>query len=336
MSSQLRHPTPAIQAYLHEVLGAATNLRPWADARRLPFFLTDSFEFAEVVLFGQPAVLAIDRGQSALTPSDIAARIKAVRTAAPRVAYVADRLAFRERRALIGLRVPFIVPGNQLYLPDLGIDLREYLPRGGAAHEAAPLKPAAQALLVASLLAKPWQRELHPATLARALGYTAMTASRAANELVAAGLVESGTLAQPGGPRYLQFKAASPRAVWESAEPLMNSPVLRTVWLDKLPKGLKVRVAGEEALARHSLLEAPAHRVRAARREDWLAAMAADPLLQDLGRDAARIELQIWRYSPALARGQAVDLLSLLASLRDAPDERVQIATKELRDAMPW
>ncbi len=26
----------------------------------------------------------------------------------------------------IAQKVPFIVPGNQLYLPDLGLDLREY------------------------------------------------------------------------------------------------------------------------------------------------------------------------------------------------------------------
>ena len=40
--------------------------------------------------------------------------------------YVTGALASYERKRLIEQKVPFMVPGNQLYLPDLGIDLREY------------------------------------------------------------------------------------------------------------------------------------------------------------------------------------------------------------------
>ncbi|MCK7468892.1 MAG: hypothetical protein MZU91_12730 [Desulfosudis oleivorans] len=42
------------------------------------------------------------------------------------VVYVTRTLASYERKRLIEQKVPFLVPGNQLYLPDLGIDLREY------------------------------------------------------------------------------------------------------------------------------------------------------------------------------------------------------------------
>jgi hypothetical protein len=229
------------------VLGAATNLRPWADARRLPFFLTDSFEFAEVVLFGQPAVLAIDRGQSALTPSDIASRIKAVRTAAPRVAYVADRLAFRERRALIGLRVPFIVPGNQLYLPDLGIDLREYFRKPPAAPDNA-LSPATQAMLIAVLLRKPSPAKWQPAEVVSELGYSAMTLSRAVKELTAADIA---TLRTEGRARWLH-KERTVAETWERAKPLLRSPVKRRFWARPVPKWKPphVRLAGLSALAR--------------------------------------------------------------------------------------
>lgn len=66
--------------------------------------------------------------------------------------YAAERLSFRERRALVEYKVPFVVPGNQLYLPDLGIYLREYLQRGAVGCKAAALKPSAQAILICSLL----------------------------------------------------------------------------------------------------------------------------------------------------------------------------------------
>ena len=38
-------------------------------------------------------------------------------------------MASYERKRLIEQKVPSIVPGNQLYLPDLGLDLREYFRR---------------------------------------------------------------------------------------------------------------------------------------------------------------------------------------------------------------
>lgn len=72
--------------------------------------------------------------------------------------YVTDALASYERKRLIEQKVPFIVPGNQLYLPELGIDLREYFrQRAGSAES--PLSPSAQALLITALLRPQWEPE---------------------------------------------------------------------------------------------------------------------------------------------------------------------------------
>ena len=67
------------------------------------------------------------------------------------VVYVTEALASYERRHLIAKKVPFIVPGNQLFLPELGIDLREYF-RGRAPTADVHLSPATQAVLIATLL----------------------------------------------------------------------------------------------------------------------------------------------------------------------------------------
>lgn len=325
-----------IRAYLFEVLGTSTVPRPWPGAAAVPFFLTDSFDLLELTLFDRPVLIALDKKPGTLSPSEIAARIEKLRSKAELVVYATERLSFNERRALIEYKVPFVVPGNQLYLPALGLDLREYLHRGAIDRKAATLKPSAQAMLICSLLAKPWNQVLHPTTIARELGYTVMTASRAASELVTAGLAESGHKPQRGAPLYLAFKATHPREVWHAAEPIVSSPVIRTVWVDQVAKRLNGRVAGADALARHTMLTPPTHRVYAVKREDWLAARKADPALEDLGRDANRIELQIWSYSPSLAPGDEVDPFSLIASMRDDTDERVQLALNELREDLKW
>lgn len=42
------------------------------------------------------------------------------------VIYVRERITPYNRKRLIGQKVSFIVPGNQMYLPMMGIDLREH------------------------------------------------------------------------------------------------------------------------------------------------------------------------------------------------------------------
>ena len=45
----------------------------------------------------------------------------------------------------------------------------------------------------------------------------------------------------------------------------------------------------------------------------------------------------MWHYPTTLDRGSpAVDPLSLILSLRDDPDERVQMAVDELEESLPW
>lgn len=334
MLRTMKNETQKIQAYLAHVLGASTQPRPWSGAKAVPFFLTDAFDFVELRLFAHAVVIAIDKKPGALSPSELAARMQKLRSEAALVVYATERLSFQERRALIERKVPFIVPGNQLYLPDLGIDLRERLPRSD--RRAVGLTPSAQAMLICNLLTKPWQQAFHPATMARELGYTVMTASRAANDLVAAGLAEADQKPQAGAPLFLTFKAPSPGDVWRAAEAIVRSPLIRTVWIDRLPAGLSARAAGAAALARHTMLVPPDHPVYAVKREDWLAAQKLTPALEDLGRDGDRIELQLWRYSPHLGQGDEVDPLSLIASLRADEDERVQLALNELREALPW
>lgn len=332
----MKNAAQKIQAYLCEVLGTSTALRTWPGAAAVPFFLTDRFDLFEVTLLDRPVVIALDKTPGTLSPSELAARLETLRTKAELVVYAAERLSFRERRALIQYKVPFVVPGNQLYLPPLGLDLREYLPRRAGDGKVATLKPSAQALLICGLLARPWNREVFPAKIARDLDYTVMTASRAANEIAAVGLADVSHKPQRGNPLYLVFKAPNPTEVWRHAEPVVTSPVIRKVWVDQLPEGLNARVAGADSLARHTMLTPPAHRVYAVKREDWVAARKTHPALEDLGKDANRIELEIWSYSPSLAPGAEVDPYSLIASMRDDADERVQQALDELREGVKW
>lgn len=321
------------QIYLHETLGVSTSgYEPWANQESLPYFLRDAFEFRQLDLLGHTVLLALERNAEKPSIGDIRVRLDKVRSMAGQPAiYVTEALASYERKRLIEQKVPFIVPGNQLYLPDLGIDLREYFRQRPGSAEAS-LSPSAQAMLITALLRPHWKAEWHPAETAAILGYTSMTLSRAVRELTAAGLAHAH---KAGRSQYLSM-AYSPRETWERAIPLLRNPVQRSVWTSTQTRPeLPVRIAGLSALARLSMLTEPRLPVFAVSRAAWQAAKASIVELPEAMPGTC--EWQLWNYTPALQPDSAtVDPLSLMLSLRDSTDERVQSAMDALKARLPW
>lgn len=326
-----------IQAYLAEVLGAPTSPAKIRPVSGLPFHLKDSFDLVQLQLLGNTVMLAIDKAPGTLAPAVIASRLQNVRAKAGLVLYAAPALSYDVRRRLIEHKVPFVVPGNQLYLPDLGIDLREHFRRRAEEASTAKLSPSTQAMLLRHLLDRmgddaantDWQ----VAATARALGYTVMTGSRAANEVVALGL---GEIERRNRSIHIKFMAKTSRGIWEAAKAHIRTPIARTHWLAALPPDLaaNARLAGLTALSKQTLLSDPEHAVYALHRDAWLQ-VADRPALPR--PEPGAVEIQVWSYSPALLERQpAVDPLSLIASLRDDPDERVQSVLKDFEAKLPW
>jgi len=324
----------SVRSYLQEVLGLPVRWKGgWARSEELPYFLRGAFHFSELELSGQSIVLAVAQPAQQFSPSDVRKWFDKVRALTQRpVVFVVEALASYERKRLIEQRVPFIVPGNQLYLPDLGLDLREYFRRRPLIAERA-LSPSTQALLITALLRQPWEVEWQPAIMGRSLGYTAMTLSRVAKELVAAGLA---TAYPVGRSRWLRM-VFSPEQTWERAKPMLRTPVKRTVWIHGKASTLpKLRLAGLSAMARYSMLTEPAWPVYAVGPTDWKAAIDAG--VEELPEPVTGShEWQLWTYDPALVPDQAtVDPLSLTLSMQDIADDRVQIALDELKEQLPW
>jgi hypothetical protein len=324
----------ALSEYLHATLGVAVQISAWAGAGALPYVLREAFEVRGLKLFDRTILLALDR--HADKPA-----LAAVRTALDKLTelsgdacvYVTQSLASYERRRLIEQKVPFIVPGNQLYLPDLGIDLRQYFRKRPHSPEAA-LSPATQALLISALLREPWQEEWDPAQVVAHLGYTAMTLSRAVKELTAAGIA---TLHSRNRARRLRMPQP-PAQTWERARSLLATPVKRRFWARPIAgfRPPRVRLAGVAALARYALFAEPQWPVYALSPQQLKEATHAGMATQ-VQTLTGSCEWQVWAYSPALVHNSAtVDPLSLMLSLKDASDARLPDALDQLRALLPW
>jgi DNA-binding MarR family transcriptional regulator len=231
---------------------------------------------------------------------------------------------------LIEQKVPFIVSGNQMYLPMLAIDLREHFRR---IREKAPtFSPSTQVVVLHALL-RDAGKVLIPAELAPQLGYSAMTMTRAFDELETANLAE---VTVRGRERCLRFVGGR-KEIWEKALPFLRSPVSKRLFIRRA-SGLEGAMrAGLTALARFSMLAPPEYTTYALSREDWKALRQRHKINEVPVQDPDASEVEVWWYPPVLfAEDGIVDPLSLYLSLKEDRDERTEAALEEMMEKFKW
>jgi hypothetical protein len=329
--------TPLMQdliQYLETSMGLRVKLVQTRPSPPLPHFLALLYETAPLEINGTPWLGVMLRDGAELTPAVFEKHVRQLPWGeAEGYVLIAKALPGYVRRRLIERRIPFVIPKHQLYLPQLGMELRPRQPNPDKF--SAPIEkisPATQVIVLLALTRIMPAGSLSPLDAARLTGYTPMTMTRAWDELELLGV---GIQTREGKQRLLRLPEDH-RALWNQVRPFMRSPVQQTVRLfqhDLPPLALK---ADASALAEGTMLSPPKQPVYAVSRDDWLP-MKATRVPEAPPDEPGSCLVQIWRYPPALcARNGIVDPFSLYLSLKDDPDERVQMALDNLMEQYAW
>jgi DNA-binding MarR family transcriptional regulator len=320
-----------LKQHLHDVLSIDVETRRWDGQGTLPAYLRDAYAFIASTVLGVPCLFLLDRGAQRSTPSAIRKQLAEVsKRGRGDVVYVAAAVDSARRKQLIDQHVPFVVPGNQVYLPMAGIDLREHFKKVKGAAE--KIGPAAQAVLL-HVIYHPDVDRFSPRELASALGYTPMSMTRALDELEASGV---GLHINQGKRRFLEVVAVR-RELWEQVRPMLRSPVMRRVVVTGLDRDAAMLSAGLSALASCTNLAEPGRPVVAIGRRRWSRIAEQSRRLAPEDEDPSSFEVEVWSYPPgALTKGRIVDRLSLYLSLVGSTDERVESALDEALGGMRW
>src|SRR4029077_15302817 len=116
--------TKVFEKYIKKMLGTKVKIKPWKGSVKLPIFLRDLYEFHEIILFDELCIAAVERGGGVASPTAIKKHLNLLQEKFHGTyIYVCDTLSSYNRERLIECGIPFIIPGNQMYLPTLGIDL---------------------------------------------------------------------------------------------------------------------------------------------------------------------------------------------------------------------
>ena len=342
----------ALGAYLDQTTGLKVELIPCV-ASSVPFFLRGRYDLAEGSLHGRDHVFFAPKPDfTDWTPSSIQSDREQLAGIFHRVPiFVAQRVQSNQRQRLIQMRIPFIVPGTQMYLPELLIDLREHF-AGQRAKPVETLSPSAQAIFLTALEQR-LERFENAHAITKLVKYTAMTVGRSMDELEAVGLARVVRLGKIKSLHFgVETEAVSWRRLWDRALPHLRSPVRRSFPLYEYPPALlaQAHIGGLNALAQYSSLNEPNKKVWAIGPEWYRGNAVALEGAEAPGPDWGNETLEIWSYDPGLSfneasswirgrhpeRGGLVDRLSLFLALRNATDERVEQALEHMIEEIKW
>jgi hypothetical protein len=295
--------------YLNQVFGGE-SVRVALSARtdQLPYFLQDTYEVLLCELLGRPITLACLKVRQPLAAHQVGQHAKRLRELLQAPVIIAlQAITPGERKQLIAHGVAFVVPDRQLFAPQIGLILTERF-GAGPKREQERVSPATQALLIWFLNQHPLTETWHPFEDAVALGYAAMTATRAIREFVQFKLFE---LQVRGRAKHLKLHGTR-RDLWERAKPHLRTPVLKTLWTyDRRILELEgAHWAGESALTRLTMLNEPQQPVLAMTAEAVQQARQTGIFFEPR-IIADGIAVQVWRYEPGMqAKKMNVDPLS--------------------------
>lgn len=317
-----------LKAYLDRILHVDVEIRPWGKESQLSHFLLNTYVFERMDFLKRPCLLMIVKEDVEITPALIEKHWSSVQAKWPEYCciFVQEMIISYNRRALIRHGVPFIDPQHQLYLPELGVDLKEHL--RGIKTKVERFSPATQLTLL-YVFQRREQKEYTPLLLSEKLGLTPMTLTRVFNELESFSV---GVIERRGrercwtiGDDWLQL--------WQQTKEFMRSPVKHRIGLEQpLHPSLK---GGLSALAEYTMLTAPSRPVGAISLGAWQGVKKSLLTTEVLTPEQAPFELEVWYYNPQiLAKGDIVDPFSLYLSLQENRNERVEMALDEMMENM--
>ena len=246
------------------------------------------------------------------------------------VVFIFDRITSFQRNSLISHKINFIVPEKQIYIPFLGVHLRNRF-RNKKIISAEKMMPATQCLFL-YLLYNPDPKGIIKSKAADALHLTRTSITRASDQLAEMSLISQ----QSHGREVLMLSGAFDKSFYESARPYLIDPVQKIMIVKQSDIPECAVYSGETALGKKTMLNAPKIDVYAISKNNELVKNLKTYDMQWSDSENLAV-LQLWKYDPLLfSREKCADVVSLAESFKNNADERIEEAIEEYMEDYGW
>lgn len=303
--------------YLEEMLGIKVKMHTWEEIIKLPVYLRCDREYYLIHVEEQESVV-IKMSAQRFNLSTFQKHILKLRNYTNlSIVLWLDSVSTYQRQALIKNKMPFIVPKSQMYVPFWGICFRERMQKNIEKKE--KLTAMAQYILL-YMIYNPNKDGYTQKEITIKLNVSAMNVSRGIAELREMQLV---TMESTGRSKCIEPVACG-KELYQLSKDYMQSPIQKKIYIRENVY-MDLLVAGEEALAMKTMLNSPNKTIRALDKKKIdiiLEQFSVDPKWE---LEADYVELELWKYDPErLCVNDTVDEISLLLSLQDIEDERIE------------
>ncbi len=329
-----------LQKYIEEVLDEkiVINQLPENELSNLPMYVNQLYRIYTATLLDTELVLVHLVNSSDLSIAQTERQIKNLKEIFNKtVILILENVVSYNRGRLIKKRVNFIVPGKQLFLPEMLVDLKERDLVRISSNEKQNLIPSAQVIVLYQVLglSKYWDLEKKSyKEIASKLNYSPMAISKAVNNLQALDLI---TIAGKKE-KYIQFKYKKVE-LWKKIEEnsMWNYPVFKRVYVDELPMGMTTWYCNTSALPEYSDMNQSRQNYVAIGRSEYNK-LDKQSLFINANPTEGVYCIEVWKYNPGNLTYSAkideliVDPLSLYLTLKNTPDERIEMALDQIKD----
>lgn len=326
--------------YFEDILGLEIELIqvPKPDLGMLPMFLGEMYDHFRIWLYTAEIQLIAYKNEDDFSIHQLDKHIGIMRDRLQKkVVFYADHISALNRKRLIEKGINFIVPGNQLFLPDMLIDLRENFLNQKRKLKKEKLLPSSQLILLYHLLhskTNPLER-ISFTRMANRLGYTKMAVTKAVDDLLQHELC----VVEGSREKCIRFLIERP-SLWQEALPLLIDPVLKRVYVDEKPEGIYLLHSNESALPEYSDMNPSRQEYFAIEKQLFYNLQENGKFINPNDREGAFC-LELWKYNPlilteGISGNNNVDPLSLYLSLQQLHDERVENALEMIIEKYLW
>ncbi|HCE44568.1 MAG TPA: hypothetical protein DET40_13565 [Lentisphaeria bacterium] len=327
------------KGYFNGIAGKPLEIFPVQDAvcKRFPRFFLDLYDFHEAIFLEQAFILAFANKKNESTPAQLDKHRELIKEATGKetvFVFQRDAMAAYNRNRMIRHRIPFIIPGWQIFMPFMMIELKEFgMAKINRAVSAEKLSIAAQTLLLYHLQKKVLE-DFTFAELSDLFSFDKMTVFNAIFEMQELKLCETGF---KGRNKNIHFIVQG-RALWEKALPYLKNPIWHNhqVKLTRNPDAMFFK-SGMTALAHYSMIADNDYETYAVSQKTWKAVAANWALTEIPNPEEDSILIEVWRGNPAmLAEKGIIDRLSTYLIFREDADERVQASLDKILEDVKW
>lgn len=319
-----------MKKYLNDIFGISVKIEEWDGRKKLPLYLRNKREYYVAYMENMQCILMKNNSDNFIISGFEKEMYEIEKIAGMSVVLWLDAVSTYQRNALIKNKIPFIVPNSQIYVPELGMCIKELC--AGKREKVEKLSAIAQYLLLYFIYEEK-QEEISQSELMEHLDMSAMNISRAVLELQGLGLVET----RKEGTRKLVKAVAKGKELYQLSRKFLQSPVQKIIYVASIHYDMGLPYAGETALAKRSMLNFPKCTVFAMdkkKSKDIPKEYLIDPKFV---ADCDYVEIELWKYNPrTFAIDGIVDIVSLVEALKNIEDERVEMQIKEILEEYKW